>query len=77
MVLGKGMKMTVIGGAVGLAMALPLPTIFGAIFFDLHVGEPRGYFIVPTVILMVAVLAMYVPARRASRVDPMSALRQE
>jgi putative ABC transport system permease protein len=77
MVLGEGMKMTAIGGAVGLVMALPLPKIFSAIFFDLRVGEPRVYVIVPIAILVVATLAMYIPARRAARIDPMSALRQE
>jgi len=77
MVLGEGMKMTAVGGAIGLATALPLPKLFGALFFDLQVSEPRVYFIVPIAILMVAILAAYVPARRAARVDPMSALRQE
>ena len=77
MVLREGMKMTALGGAVGLAMALPLPRIFGAIFYDLHVSEPRLYFLVPLAILMVAMLATYVPAQRAARVDPMRALRQE
>jgi putative ABC transport system permease protein len=77
MVLGEGMKMTLVGGAVGLAMALPLPKVFGAIFYDLQVSEPRVYFIVPMAILLVAIFATYVPARRAARVDPMSALRQE
>jgi putative ABC transport system permease protein len=77
MVLGEGMTMTAIGGAIGLAMALPLPKVFGAIFFDLHVGEPRVYFAVPIAVLLVAILATYLPARRAARVDPMSALRQE
>ena len=77
MVLGEGMKMAAIGGAVGLVMALPLPKLFGAIFFDLHVSEPAVYFIVPVAILMVAMMATYVPARRAARVEPMTALRQE
>jgi putative ABC transport system permease protein len=77
MVLGEGMTMTAIGGAIGLAMALPLPKVFGAIFFDLHVGEPRVYFAVPIAVLLVAILATYLPARRAARVDPISALRQE
>jgi putative ABC transport system permease protein len=77
MVLREGMKMTAIGAAVGLAMSLPLPKLFGAIFYDLRVSEPQIYFIVPIVILVVAILATYVPARRAARVEPMSALRQE
>ncbi len=77
MVLWEGMKMTAIGWAIGFAMALPLPKIFDAIFYGLHLREPRLYFIVPAAILVVAMLATYIPARRAMRVDPMVALRHE
>src|SRR5712692_5335224 len=72
MILWEGMKMTAIGEAIGLAMALPLPKVFGVLFFGLHIGEPRLYFIVPVAILVVAIMATYVPARRATRVDPMT-----
>jgi putative ABC transport system permease protein len=77
MILWEGMKMTVIGTAIGLVLALPLPKLFDAIFLGLHLREPRLYAIVPLAILAVATLATYVPARRATRVDPMTALRQE
>jgi putative ABC transport system permease protein len=77
MVLGEGVKMAAIGAAIGLVLAVPLPKIFDAIFYDLHLREPRLYFLVPAAILVVAILATYVPARRATRVDAMSALRQE
>ena len=77
MVLWEGLKMTAIGGAIGLAMALPLPKLFDAMFFGLHFREPGLYFIVPIAILAVAMLATYIPARRATRVDPMVALRYE
>ena len=77
MVLGEGIKMTAVGGVVGVALALPLPTLFEALFLDLHVSEPAVYFIVVVAIVLVAVFATYIPARRAARVDPMSALRQE
>jgi putative ABC transport system permease protein len=77
MVLWEGMKMTAIGGAIGLAMALPLPKLFGAIFYGVQLREPRLYFIVPITILVVAMLATYIPARHASRMDAMSALHQE
>jgi len=76
MILWQGAKMSAIGGILGLVLALPLPKVFDAIFFGLHVREPGLYFIVPVAILVVAMLATYVPARRAARVDPMSALRQ-
>lgn len=69
--------MTLIGAAIGFALALPLPKVFGALFYDLHLGEPRIYIILPICIFAVALLATYVPARRATRVDPMTALRQE
>jgi predicted permease len=77
MVLRQGMKMSAIGGAIGFAVSLPLPRVFDAIFFDLHVREPRLYLVVPAVIFMVALSATYVPALRAARVEPMNALRQE
>jgi putative ABC transport system permease protein len=77
MILREGSKMTLIGAAIGLAMALALPKIFEAMFYDLHVSEPRIYVIVPICIFAVALLATYLPARRATRVDPMTALRQE
>jgi putative ABC transport system permease protein len=77
MILWQGTKMTGIGAAIGLAMAVPLPKVFDAAFYGLHVREPLLYLIVPVVILAVAALATYVPARRATRVDPMTALRME
>jgi predicted permease len=77
LILWDGAKMTAIGAAVGLLLALPLPKLFDAMFYGLHLREPRLYFIVPVAILLVAILATYFPARQATRVDPMSALRQD
>jgi putative ABC transport system permease protein len=77
MIFREGMTMTAIGGAIGLALSLPLPKVFEAMFMDTHVHEPSLYFLVPLAIVAVALLAMYVPARWAARVDPMNALRQE
>jgi putative ABC transport system permease protein len=77
MVLWEGLKMTAIGAAIGLALAMPLPKMFDALFYGLHLREPRLYLIVPAAILGVAMLATYIPARRATRVDPIRALRQE
>jgi putative ABC transport system permease protein len=77
MIVREGMKMTLIGGAIGFAMSLPLPKVLNAILDDAHISEPALYFVVPAVIFAVAMFAAYVPARRAARVDPMKALRQE
>jgi predicted permease len=75
MVLMEGLKMTAIGAAIGLAVALPLPKVFGAMFTGLGFSEPRLYFIVPLAIIAVSMLATYIPARRAASVDPTVALR--
>jgi len=69
--------MAAIGGAIGFALSIPLPKVFDAILIDSHVHEPMLYVAVPVVILAVAILATYIPARWAARVDPMNALRQE
>jgi putative ABC transport system permease protein len=75
MVLLEGLKMTAIGAALGLALALPLPRVFGAMFTGIAFGEPGVYCIVPLAIVAVSVLATYIPARRAASVDPTIALR--
>jgi len=77
MIFHEGLRMTVIGGAIGLALSIPLPHVFEATLTDTHVHEPSLYFLVPVVILAVATLATYIPARWAARVDPINALRQE
>jgi putative ABC transport system permease protein len=77
MILWEGAKTAGIGSAIGLAMAWPLPKIFDALFYGLHLREPRLYLIVPVAVLVVAILATYIPARRAAKVDPMGALRAE
>jgi predicted permease len=74
MVLLEGLKTTAIGTAIGLAVALPLPKVFAAMFTGLPISEPRLYFIVPLAIIAVSMLASYIPARRAASVDPTIAL---
>jgi hypothetical protein len=49
-------------------MALPLPKIFDAMFYGLHLREPRLYVIVPLAILAVAILATYIPAAPVSAI---------
>ena len=77
MVLAEGAKISVIGGMAGLTLALPLPRVFNAMFPDLHAGQPWIYIVVAITILLVAIAATYIPARRAAHVDPMQALWQE
>jgi len=77
MVLRQGLKMTAIGAVLGVLLALPLPKLFEAIFYDLHIQEPALYIIVPAAMAVVTMLATYIPAQRAIRVDPIVALRYE
>jgi putative ABC transport system permease protein len=75
MVLFEGLKMTAIGAAIGLVLALPLPKVFAAMFDGFSFAEPRLYVIVPLAIMAVSMLATYIPARRAASVDPTITLR--
>ncbi len=77
MILRGGFKMAAIGSALGLVMALPLPRLFDAIFVGLHFGAPELYLIVLAAILIVTTFAVYVPARRATQIDPNVALRDQ
>jgi len=77
MILREGLKMAAIGSALGMIMALPLPRLFNAIFEGLHFGAPGVYVVVLAAILMVATFATYVPARRATHVDPSTTLRDQ
>lgn len=77
MILSQGLRMALIGGAIGIAISLPLPRVFSAAFYGFDVNEPQVYFAVPVLILLVSILATYLPARGAARVDPINALRQE
>jgi predicted permease len=77
LVLRDGMKLALIGVAFGLVGAVPLPLAFGSLFPDFHIVGRWIFVLVSAVVGGVVVLACYVPARRAMRVDPMVALHYE
>jgi putative ABC transport system permease protein len=77
LVLRDGMKLALVGAAIGLAVALPLPRAFESLNEDFHVTGGWIFELVPLLMIGVALLACYIPARRAARVDPMVALRYE
>jgi putative ABC transport system permease protein len=77
LVVGEGMKLAVLGLVIGLAMASPLPRVFGAAFLGFSVHSSWIFLIAPTLVAVAGLLASYIPARRATKVDPMVALRYE
>lgn len=77
MLTGSGMKLVAIGGIVGLALALLVARLLSQLLFGVGAFDPVTFIAVPALLGGVALLAAYFPARRASRVDPVSALRAE
>ena len=76
-VIGQGVKLAVIGVVLGLLAALAATTVMQGLLFDTSATEPVVYASLSGLLLAMAALACYVPARRAMRVDPMTALRSE
>ena len=77
LVLGRGVRLTVMGMAFGLAMALVVTRFLSKLLFKVSQTGPATFVAVSVCLGVVALLASYIPARRATQVDPMVALRYE
>jgi putative ABC transport system permease protein len=77
LVLGQAMIRVAIGSAIGLAGALALTRLMANLLYGVQPTDPITFGVVSLVLIGAAFLASYIPARRASRIDPMVALRQE
>jgi predicted permease len=80
MVVGQGLALALVGLAIGVVAALILTRLlssFSLLLYGVGASDPLTFTIVSVMLILVAVLACYIPARRAMRVDPMVALRYE
>ncbi|HET9364609.1 MAG TPA: ABC transporter permease [Candidatus Angelobacter sp.] len=77
LVLGQGMRLALVGTVIGLAAAYGVTRLLGKFLFGLKAGDPLAFLMVAATLIAVALLAAFIPTRRAMRVDPMIALRQE
>ena len=77
LVIGQGMKLVVIGVAFGLAMSFALTRLVASLLFEVSATDPVTFAATASLLMAVAALACYLPAGRATKLDPMIALRAE
>ena len=77
MILGQGMRVSAVGIAMGLAIALGLTRLLRTLLFEVSATDPITFVLVAMMMSLIALMACYLPARRATRVDPLVALRDE
>jgi ABC-type antimicrobial peptide transport system permease subunit len=77
MVVFQGMRLAVVGVVLGLAAAFGLSRVMASFLFGVSARDPIVFVAVPLVLTLIAFVAVWLPARRASRVDPIVALRYE
>ena len=77
MILRNGLLLVGIGLAIGLGAALAASRLIGAMLFEVKPNDPLVYLTVSFVLAMVTLMASYIPARRAARIDRVTAIRQD
>jgi predicted permease len=77
LIVGQGMRLALVGVVVGIAAAFGLTRLISSFLYGVKALDPLVFVLVPLVLLAVSLFATWLPARRATRIDPLNALRYE
>jgi putative ABC transport system permease protein len=77
LVVGQGLRLAALGTVIGIAVSLGLTRLLASQLFQVNATDPATFVMASGALLVAALLACYIPARRATRVDPLTALRYE
>ena len=77
MILGQGLKLVLVGVVIGVTTAFAVTRVVSNLLFGVTATDPAIFVAVPLLLVVIAILASYLPARRALKVDPIIALRNE
>jgi putative ABC transport system permease protein len=77
LVVGQGLRLSLLGVGFGLAAALVLSRVLQTLLFEVKPSDPFTFAAVGLILMMVALFSCWLPVRRATRIDPIVALRYE
>ena len=76
MIVSRGVGLTVIGVGIGLLLSGIMAPLISSLLYGVRPLDPEVFLAVPIILMVVALLASYIPARRAAKVNPIVALRE-